>query len=65
MEPSSRRDPDESVEDLLGELLDAHLEVMTFFFLVIGLDARREFDLGELREVAPAVGEETRQTVVL
>ena len=24
--------------------------LMTFFFLVIGLEARREFDMGELRE---------------
>ena len=23
---------------------------MTFFFFVVGLEARREFDLGELRE---------------
>ena len=24
--------------------------LMTFFFLVMGLEARREFDMGELRE---------------
>ena len=24
--------------------------LMTFFFFVVGLEARREFDLGELRE---------------
>ena len=26
---------------------------MTFFFLVVGLEAKRELDLGELRERAP------------
>ena len=37
-----------------GESLDLHGWVnsglMTFFFFVVGLEARREFDLGELRE---------------
>ena len=28
--------------------------LMTFFFFVFGLEARREFDMGELRERAPA-----------
>ena len=27
--------------------------LMTFFFFVVGLEARREFDMGELRERAP------------
>jgi len=30
--------------------------LMTFFFLVFGLEARREFDLGELRERARLAG---------
>ena len=27
--------------------------LMTFFFLVVGLEARREFDMGALRERRP------------
>src|SRR5215471_18427003 len=34
-------------QDLHGWVNDG---LMTFFFLVIGLEARREFDMGELRE---------------
>ena len=36
------------VSEDLREWVDAGL--MTFFFLVVGLEARREFDLGDLRE---------------
>jgi Na+/H+ antiporter NhaA len=37
----------EVVEDLRGWVNEG---LMTFFFLVVGLEARREFDMGELRE---------------
>jgi Na+/H+ antiporter NhaA len=37
-----------SVSQDLGEWVNSGL--MTFFFLVVGLEARREFDMGELRE---------------
>jgi Na+/H+ antiporter NhaA len=37
-----------SIELDLREFVNAGL--MTFFFLIIGLEARREFDMGELRE---------------
>src|SRR3954453_1930923 len=39
---------DEGVRLTLREWVNSGL--MTFFFLIVGLEARREFDLGELRE---------------
>ena len=39
---------DEGVELTLREWVNSGL--MTFFFFVLGLEARREFDLGDLRE---------------
>ena len=39
---------DQGIELSLREWVNSGL--MTFFFLVVGLEARREFDLGELRE---------------
>ena len=39
---------DEGVSQTLGSWVNSGL--MTFFFFVIGLEARREFDLGELRD---------------
>ena len=46
--PLSIRLGDVGLTSTLREWVNSGL--MTFFFFVVGLEARREFDLGELRE---------------
>src|SRR3954454_14429164 len=46
--PLTLRLGDSELSDSLGGWVNSGL--MTFFFFVVGLEARREFDMGELRE---------------